>query len=91
MIPIKAYGRSLPTISSHRASGVTFNCSSVPTSFSRTIAMALRLVVTTSSSSATIPGIMKSRLSSRGLNQTRISTDTGGTTRPPVPAASSWA
>ncbi len=54
-------------MSSHRASGVTLNCSSVPISFSRTIAIAERLVVTTSSRSATIPGIMKSRLSSRGI------------------------
>ena len=60
-------------MSSHRASGVTFNCSSVPSSFSRTIAIADRLVVITSSSSATMPGIMKSRLSRSGLNQTRTS------------------
>ena len=43
-------------MSSQRASGVTFSCSSVPSSFSRTIAIADRLVVITSSSSATMPG-----------------------------------
>ena len=65
-------------MSSHLASGVTFNCSSVPTSFSRTMAIADRFVVTTSSNSATMPGIMKSRLSSSGLNQTRSSSETSG-------------
>ena len=78
MMPMNAYGSSLPVISSQRASGVTLSCSSVPISFSRTIAIADRFVVITSSSSATMPGIMKSRLSRRGLNQTRIS----GCTRP---------
>ena len=76
-MPMRAYGSNLPTISSQRASGVTLSCSSVPTSRSRTMAMADRLVVTTSSSSATMPGTMKSRLSSRGLNHTRMSASIG--------------
>ena len=77
-------------MSSQRASGVTFSCSSVPSSFSRTIAIADRLVVITSSSSATMPGIMKSRLSRSGLNQTRTSALTSGSgARPPMRAASS--
>ena len=59
-------------MSSQRRSGVTFSCSSVPSSFSRTIAMAARLAVTTRSTSARTPGIMKCRLSSCGLNQMRI-------------------
>ena len=84
------YGSSLPTISSQRASGVTFSCSSVPSSFSRTIAIDDRFVVTTSSSSARMPGIMKSRLSSCGLNQTRTSASierrAGGRARRPRPA-----
>ena len=58
-------------MSSQRRSGVTFSCSSVPSSFSRTMPIDDRFVVTTRSSSARTPGIMKSRLSSRGLNQTR--------------------
>ena len=53
------YGSSLPMISSSRPSGVTFSCSSVPTSRSRTIAIDDRFDVTTSSSSAKIPGSMK--------------------------------
>ena len=88
-MPISAYGSSLPVISSQRASGVTLSCSSVPISFSRTIAIADRLVVITSSRSATMPGIMKSRLISRGLNQMRIS----GCTSPPtgIPGAAALA
>jgi hypothetical protein len=66
------YGSSLPTISSHRRNGVTFNCSSVPSSFSRTTAIAARFAVTSSSTSANTPGIMKNRLSSCGLNHTRM-------------------
>ena len=58
-------------MSSQRASGVTLSCSSVPSSFSRTIAIADMFVVTTSRSKATMPGIMKSRLTRSGLNQTR--------------------
>ena len=57
--PMAPYGSSLPRISSSRPSGVTFNCSSVPTSRSRTIAIDDRLDVTTSSSRAKIPGSMK--------------------------------
>ena len=45
IIPTSAYGSSLPRISSHRRSGVTFSCSSVPSSFSRTMPIADRLVV----------------------------------------------
>ena len=91
-MPRTAYGTSLPTISSERASGVTLSCSSVPSSFSRTIAIDDRFVVTTSSSSARMPGIMKSRLSRPGLNQTRTSALTrGGTTCPPLDADSSRA
>ena len=71
MSPTMPYGSSLPMISSTRVSGVTFNCSSVPSSFSRTMPIDDRFVVITSSNSATMPGIMKSRLSSLGLNQTR--------------------
>ena len=66
-------------ISSQRRKGVTFNCSSVPTSFSRTIAIAARLAVTTSSTSARTPGIMKCRLTSCGLNQTRMRASIPGT------------
>ena len=65
-------------MSSQRAIGVTFSCSSVPISFSRTIAIDERLVVTTSSTSARMPGIMKCRLSSCGLNQTRTSAPISG-------------
>ena len=61
---------------------MTLNCSSVPTSRSRTMAIDDRLVVTISSSRAMMPGIMKNRLSSCGLNQTRTSADTSG----PAPA-----
>jgi hypothetical protein len=51
-----------------------------------------RFVVMTRSNSARIPGIMKSRLSSSGLNQTRTSARTSGTAGPrPVDAASSRA
>ena len=92
MKPMSAYGSSLPTINSQRAIGVTFSCSSVPSSFSRTIAIDDRLVVTTSSSNARMPGIMKSRLSSCGLNQTRTSAETrGGPAAGPDAAASSRA
>ena len=55
----KFEGSSFPTINSHRRSGVTFNCSSVPSSFSRTMAIAARFAVTRSSRSASTPGIMK--------------------------------
>ena len=68
-------------MSSHALSGVTFSCSSVPSSRSRTIAIDDRLVVTTSSSSATTPGIMKSRLSSR-----RIEPDADARVDAPRPA-----
>ena len=46
-------------MSCQRVIGVTFSCSSVPSSFSRTTAIDDRFVVITSSSSATMPGIMK--------------------------------
>ena len=42
-----------------RPSGVTFSCSSVPISRSRTMAIDERFDVTTSSSSAKMPGSMK--------------------------------
>ena len=57
--PMMPYGSSLPMISSSRPSGVTFSCSSVPISRSRTMAIDDRFDVTTSSSSAKIPGSMK--------------------------------
>ncbi len=57
-------------MSSNRPRGVTLSCSRVPTSFSRTMAIDDRFVVTTNRSSATIPGSMKYRLSRRELNQT---------------------
>ena len=38
-MPMRPNGSSLPTVSSHRLSGVTFSCSSVPSSFSRTMAI----------------------------------------------------
>ncbi len=59
IIPTIAYGRSLPTMISQRRSGVTFSCSSVPRSRSRTMPIAARIVVTASSSSASTPGSMK--------------------------------
>ncbi len=71
IMPTSAYGSSLPTMSSQRRSGVTLSCSSVPSSFSRTIPIDDKFVVMTSNSIARMPGSMKSRLSSRGLNQTR--------------------
>ena len=69
-MPIRPNGSSLPTVSSHRFSGVTLSCSSVPSSFSRTMAIDPRTVVMTISSSASTPGTMKC-----GLEQLRVEPD----------------
>ncbi len=58
-MPISPKGRSFPTVNSQRLSGVTLSCSSVPSSFSRTMAMDPSTVVTSISSSASTPGTMK--------------------------------
>ena len=54
--PINAKGSVLPRISSTGRMGVTINCSMVPISFSRTIAMAVSISVTSVMMFTTTPG-----------------------------------
>ena len=54
--PTSAKGRVLPSISSSGRIGVTINCSMVPISFSRTMAIAVSIRVTIMMMLATTPG-----------------------------------
>ncbi len=54
--PTRANGSSLPSISSIGRSGVTINCSMVPISFSRTMLMAVSMIVTRAMMLTITPG-----------------------------------
>ena len=78
----------MPAIRFHREIGVTFSCSSVPFSFSRTMAIEERTAVIIIRISASTPGIIKSLLSSLGLNQMRIRMSMPGAAAPRATASS---
>ena len=72
------YGIALPMMSSKERIGVTISCSIVPCSFSRAMAIAVRITSDSISSTQMIPGTIKRTLRSSGLNHTRGSTCTSG-------------
>ncbi len=62
---------SLPSITSSGVTGVEISCSIVPRSHSREIVSDVSWAPIKARMTATTPGIMKLRLSSPSLNQTR--------------------
>ena len=60
-------GASLPMMSCRGVMGVTMSCSSVPSSFSLTMASEVRMVVMIMRIIASTPGTMKFLLASVGL------------------------
>ncbi len=76
--PMATYGRSFPSTTSTRLTGVDASCSMVPRSHSRAmvseVSMAAMIIMIT----ATSPGTIMFRLVSSSLYQTRLSSVTGG-------------
>ena len=70
-------GRILPRISSARVAGVTWSCSSVPRSRSRTIALAVNWMSVKVRMIAISPGMMKRDVRRSGLYQGRTRRSTG--------------
>src|SRR5919197_5404400 len=75
---IRKYGMVLPTTNENVSIGAIRTCSIVPTSFSRTIEMAVEMTAVIIRMYAISPGTRNSVLRSSGLYQMRGSTDTGG-------------
>src|SRR4030043_358184 len=76
--PMRKKGRSLPRMSSWGRTGVTMSCSMVPSSFSLTMPSDVSIMVMIIKTIASTPGIMKFRLRSSGLYQTRTWGSTPG-------------